>query len=419
VEGGEVITYTLTYSNQGSTTIFNAGIEDFLPIGMTYVVGSASGGGTYNSGQLTWNFASLAPGDSVTETYQTQVGLEVHAGEVMTNKACLMYGGASTCATSSVTLTGNYVVKISIYTSSGELVKTLDTFELASPISSFTVSNNVLRTDSDVLQILYQGMPLDTWDGTNTQGNKVTNGTYLIVVDSTDPFGVTTTVTQSATVLLGSNQMQFMIFNSAGEVVYSLTADQLSAILGSSLQTADYNLGAISFSPVVITPSYSDPTGADTSVLITLGSGRTFRWSGVNNAGQILTSGDYTLRFTSQLAGEAEQNVASLVTLLDSNQPPIGTVRLKPNPVYLNQTQKAYFEIQVNAVKADNVQIKIYTLAGELTGQVLVNDPGNLSQVTWDLSSSRLASGMYFADIELREGSQLVGRKILKVAILH
>ena len=79
-------------------------------------------------------------------------------------------------------------------------------------------------------------MPLDTWDGTNIQGNKVTNGNYLIVVNSTDPFGVTTTVTQSATVLLGSNKMQFMIFNNAGEVVYSLTADQLGAILGSPLQ---------------------------------------------------------------------------------------------------------------------------------------------------------------------------------------
>jgi hypothetical protein len=169
----------------------------------------------------------------------------------------------------------------------------------------------------------------------------------------------------------------------------------------------------------VITPSYGNPTGKDSSVLVTLGSGRSFRWEGVNDGGKILTSGQYILTFKSQISGKAEQNVSEQVTVLNANSSPIEKVVVKPNPVYLNQTQKVVFAVTVNAPQANNVQVKIYTLAGELVGHALMNDTGNLGQVSWDLSGVNIASGMYFADIELREGNQVLDRKIVKLAILH
>ncbi|HET9869013.1 MAG TPA: hypothetical protein VFR02_00755, partial [bacterium] len=418
-QGADMITYTLTYSNLGSTTISNAAVTDTLPSGMTYVNGSASNGGLFNAGQVTWALPALLPGASLTLTYQAQVGLQVHTGQVLVNHACLSYGGQVNCASSSVTILGDYVVRVSVFNASGELVKTLDTFELGQPISSFDLGSDVLRTDGDVLQIYADGMSLDAWNGTNAAGQKVSNGTYFVEIDSTDPFGVTTTVTQQATVLLGSNTLDFVVYNSAGEAVLSLDAAQIEALIGGPLTSADFDLGKATFSPLVITPSYADPTGRDTSVLITLGSGRSFRWSGTNDGGKILSPGQYLLSFKGQMSGKPSQNVTTQVTLLGCAGSPIQKVLLKPNPIYLDQTQTAYFEVTVNAPRADNVRVKIYTLAGELTGQVLVNDPGNLSQVTWHLDGVNLASGMYFADIEVRQGDQLLDRQVLKLAILR
>jgi uncharacterized repeat protein (TIGR01451 family) len=417
--GADVITYTLTYSNKGGSTIFNAAVTDILPGAMTYVAGSASNGGLYSGGQISWSIPSLAPGASLQLTYKAQVGLQVNTGEVLVNNACLSYAGTTNCVSNSVTLLGNYVVKITIFNSAGELVKTLNTYELASAISNFSVVDNVIQTDQDTVKILYQGMTLDAWDGTNIYGNKVSNGTYFIEVNSTDPFGVTTTVTQQATVLLGSNLMQFMVFNEAGETVMTLSKQQIESLIGGPLQAADYDLGKVTFSTTVITPSYGNPTGKDSSVLVTLGSGRSFRWEGVNDGGKILTSGQYILTFKSQISGKAEQNVSEQVTVLNANSSPIEKVVVKPNPVYLNQTQKVVFAVTVNAPQANNVQVKIYTLAGELVGHALMNDTGNLGQVSWDLSGVNIASGMYFADIELREGNQVLDRKIVKLAILH
>ena len=417
--GADVITYTLTYSNLGSSTIFNASVTDTLPGAMIYVAGSASNGGVYNTGQITWSIPSLAPGASLVLTYKTQIGLQVHSGEALVNNACLSYAGITNCVSNSVTMVGDYVVKVSVFNSSGELVKTLDTFELESAISSFSLSGDLIQTDGDAVKILSQGMTLDAWDGTNVKGDKVSNGTYFIVVNSTDPFGVSTTVTQQTTVLLKSNTMQFTVFNGSGETVMTLSKQQLEALIGGPLQTADYNLGLVTFSPTVITPSYGNPTGNGSSVLITLGSGRSFWWEGVNAGGAIVASGQYTLAFTSQISGQAQENISENVTVLDQNSSPIVKVLVEPNLVYLNQTQKVMFALTLNASQADNVQVKIYTLAGELVGPVLMNNIGNLNWVTWNLSGSNLASGMYFADIELREGNQVLDRKIVKLAILH
>ncbi len=414
-----MITYTLTYSNLGSTTIFNASVTDTLPSAMIYVAGSASDGGLDNGAEITWSIPSLAPGASLVLTYKAQIGLQVHSGETLVNNACLSYAGITDCVSNSVTMAGDYVVKISVFNSSGELVKTLDTFELASPISSFSLTGDLIQTDGDSVKILYQGMTLDAWDGTNVKGDKVSNGTYFIVVNSTDPLGVSTTVTQQTTVMLKTNSMQFTVFNSSGEIVMTLSKTQLETLIGGPLQTADYDLGLATFSPTVITPSYGNPTGNGSSVLITLGSGRSFRWEGVNAGGKIVSSGQYTLNFTSQISGQAQANVSENVTVLDQNSSPIVKVVVEPNLVYLNQTQKVMFALTLSAPQADNVQVKIYTLAGELVGPALMNDPGNLNWVTWNLSGISLASGMYFADVELREGNQVLDRKIMKLAILH
>lgn len=60
---GETINYTITYANDSPVNISAARITDTLPVGLTYVGGSASGGGSYDATArtLSWNVAKLTP----------------------------------------------------------------------------------------------------------------------------------------------------------------------------------------------------------------------------------------------------------------------------------------------------------------------------------------------------------------------
>jgi flagellar hook assembly protein FlgD len=387
---------------------------------MTYVAGSASNGGVYNAGQITWIIPVLAPGATLQLTYKAQVGLQVNSQDVLVNKACLTYPGGTNCVSESVTVQGAYVVKISIFTQSGELVKTLDTFDTSSAISSFNVVGNVIDAGQPTAQIYVGGLLLATWDATNAAGGTVGNGTYFAKVDSTDPFGITTTVTEPISVSLDNDQMQLKIFNSAGEAVLTLDQQQIAALLGGPLQTSDYSLGNTTFSPLVIAPSYADPTGHGASVIITMGSGRTFLWSGRNDSGEMVSPGQYIMEFSDQLSGQSQQTISQMITVESSSDSGIASVVLAPNPIYTTQTQQAKFLISVNDVQADNVRINLYTLAGELMPNPITSSlsAGN-NVVYWNLGSENIASGMYFAEIELKQGNNMLERKVIKVTVIH
>jgi uncharacterized repeat protein (TIGR01451 family) len=81
------ITFTLTWSNTGNAIAYNAVLRDQLPVGMTFV--SATGGGTFSSGTVTWNLGTLSPGASGTVSvsvsapegsYQNQATLAYRVG---------------------------------------------------------------------------------------------------------------------------------------------------------------------------------------------------------------------------------------------------------------------------------------------------------------------------------------------------
>jgi uncharacterized repeat protein (TIGR01451 family) len=56
---GTVVTYTLSVANTGNEAATNVVLSDTLPAGLTY-----GGGGSRVGGDVTWTFASLAPGDT-------------------------------------------------------------------------------------------------------------------------------------------------------------------------------------------------------------------------------------------------------------------------------------------------------------------------------------------------------------------
>jgi len=80
---GNQITYTLTYANTGNGVANNATITDTIPAGSTFV--SASNGGTFAGGVVTWNIGNIAIGATASVTLT--VGVTVNG--VYTNQASI------------------------------------------------------------------------------------------------------------------------------------------------------------------------------------------------------------------------------------------------------------------------------------------------------------------------------------------
>jgi uncharacterized repeat protein (TIGR01451 family) len=101
VKQGENITYTLTITNTGSKTEI-VDVKDFLPSGATFV--SASDGGTYSAGVVTWTGISVGvgAGNAVTLTVEvtaTQVGSQKNTAKVITAKTNLSQQTEHSCTT--------------------------------------------------------------------------------------------------------------------------------------------------------------------------------------------------------------------------------------------------------------------------------------------------------------------------------
>jgi flagellar hook assembly protein FlgD len=404
----------------------NVAVTDVLPNigGVTYVTGSASNGGSYNNStnSLSWNGLTLGPGATLTLTYQLQVQLLAAKFSPLVNTATLSYPGGATTASNSVTVIGGYLVHVAVYNEAGELVQSWPVFNLSYPIVGFDLSQATLSTDNGVVNLIYKGSVLEAWDGTTSKGVKVTNGTYYVKVSSTDPYGVTSSVTHVVTVQIARSTLEVAVYNEAGEVVKTFTQAELQTLLGSSLLPADYNVGQAKSGPGLITPSYSNPTSYGNYLTITLGSGRSFNWDGRGDDGRILTGGRYFIEIKSNMANGTQQEIITAITIQDSGSSAITGVLLEPNVINTNQVPSANFVVGTGMAQVDGVKIKIYTVAGELVPNMsfspAVVNPGNVT-VTWNLGQSNLASGTYLAVIELQSNGAMVGRQIIKAVVLH
>ena len=228
--------------------------------------------------------------------------------------------------------------------------------------------NGNLTSDSQLISILYNGTPVGTWDGTANSGDKVTNGTYIIKIDSTDPFGVTTTVSREVTVLIGRNILTATIYNEAGEAVKHFTQADLQALVAgssSSLLASDYDVAQVRLPSNVFAPDYSGSTAANRVLTILMGSGRGFTWNGEGDNGAVLMPGTYYLQFDSQVTGQP-----------DAADHPDGPHRgrgqrhqwggagAQPDP---GQPAPAnpLFPHQYRGVNVTSTTVRIYTVAGE------------------------------------------------------
>jgi len=104
VQPGEQITYTLTFSNSGSSdeTAFGVTLTNTLPSNTTFI--SASDGGAEAGSVVTWFLGDLAPGVSGTRTLVVQVDWPLSNGTLLSNSATLADIQGDTATASQTTL---------------------------------------------------------------------------------------------------------------------------------------------------------------------------------------------------------------------------------------------------------------------------------------------------------------------------
>jgi uncharacterized repeat protein (TIGR01451 family) len=81
---GEILTYTLGYSNNGSQALSGLQIVDPLPANVSFV--DADNGGQVDAGSVRWNLPTVGPNSQGSVQFRVQVNQGVPAGTTITNQ---------------------------------------------------------------------------------------------------------------------------------------------------------------------------------------------------------------------------------------------------------------------------------------------------------------------------------------------
>ncbi len=106
VQTGSTLTYTLVVANNGAAAATNGLMSDTIPVSTTYVPNSASNGGTFASGVVSWANLPIAPGATLTRTFQVTVSAAITTGDKITNTAQITSTEGITATARPVVVTG-------------------------------------------------------------------------------------------------------------------------------------------------------------------------------------------------------------------------------------------------------------------------------------------------------------------------
>ncbi len=421
VNAGDVLTYSIGVTI-GGLSVNSAVVTDTLPADMTFVSFGSSPSGTTSSfntstDQLTWTLPSpLAPG-VYTFTYQTKVNTFAPANVPLRNGVAITYPGLPTPITTSVpvTVVGNFTVKINIYNSAGEIVKSIPIEKFSSAINSITLSKtNTITTlsgDGSFIDILFNGYIIGVWDGTTNSGSPVANGAYTIQIDNVDNSGVVTSVSQKAIVNRSLSNVEVDIFNEAGEVVR-----KLYNVLSNATNSTMTN---VKLSTNVLRPSLSAPVSAYSSTASYLSivaedssSPVTLIWDGTSDGGSLVSPGEYEVQVHWTDGNGTTTDITRTVLVLPVSSIS-GIAMAEPNVLTSATTMTTTFDA-TRVLNATAMKIKIFTVAGELVQSFSVGS----NTAPWNASG--LASGIYIANVEIDNASGgVINTQRLKILVLH
>jgi flagellar hook assembly protein FlgD len=294
--------------------------------------------------------------------------------------------------TSSFTPEAPYRVDVTVYNPAGEVVRILD--------SGLAVYNAPTGLDGgggfvpDVGAVGSVKLGGDdsalAWDGKSSGGQMVQSGNYVVVAKVTDSFGHITSFSTSLTVVRREQAVEVGIYNSAGELVRTLSMP--SGGPGVKISRATLSGGSV----LSITSGSSSVT-----------------WDGRDDAGRQVQSGDYVVKVT-EASGQGQIEVfAQAVTVLDQPQDALASAKAAPNP----STSSGPVQILLDPATPSSTEVvaRVYDLAGELVGQA--DNSLDPSIVSWKPSGT-VSSGIYFIRLTATDTEGRVSKKVVKVVLL-
>ena len=380
---------------------------DTLPADETFISFGANPSGVTSSqagSLLQWNFPSPLPVGDYLLTYEARVNDFLPQGETLLNQAQLSVAGqGSVTASASVVVAGAYTVKVDVYNEAGELVKQIAVTQFTEPITSLQWPQGTsLSNVGQSLTLNSLGHLIGQWDGNNSTGDPVSNGTYYVKLDNSDSSGVVSSITQEVTVSRTLSRVTVNVYNEAGEVVRHLYATVAAAtsqdLVNAQVSGDSIELGAAS------------GTSLPSVVTLSLADGVTLRWDGRSDNGNWVSDGQY---FVEIHAVNGSINEAQTYNVSVRGGGTSGAFFAQPNRLDSNQTTTLF---RVLVPTALTVQARVYDMAGERLATV-VGQPGT-NQVSWN--SAGLASGLYLAELEARDGNgKIFGKQIVKVLVVR
>jgi len=303
-----------------------------------------------------------------------------------------------------------YAIVLAVYNSAGELVKTL----YNGPIQIEPTRLDPLPTvidGTDATTITFVGLlpglgQTLSWNGTNSQGQLVSNGDYSLQLKVRDPVGDVSTLTAQIMVLKTGGQNSLRIFNSAGEQVGTVDLSRMPLNLVSfSLPNGPQAVLAFDSAGNAL-----PGTGLGINFSVAGGGVAFYHWACLGMDSQPLQSGVYTLQLVKTSGGGEVVITSQAVTLLRDAGRAVPMVRLVPNPAPGNQVAVRYTVSKLALARAD-----LYDLAGEKVGSA--TDPGRTGTMTLDLG--KLSGGVYLVRFVQVSNGAIWMSKTLKLGVLR
>ncbi len=401
---GELLTYALAYQNSGNAAATAVVLTDTLPARTTFV--SASGGGTYANGVVTWNLGTVAAGASGVVTLVVQLDAVFPDGTTtVANTAVLQSGstppasgGTSTVVTAAPVLTLSKAVDLST-ASPGQLL----TYTLSYQNSGNSDAAQVVVTDAVPARTTFVSASnggtlangVVTWSVGTVPAGATGSVTLTVRLDATFPNGLTavsnSAVVRSATTGPTPSNTVVTTVSAAPSLSLTKSVDSATAVPGQLLTyTLGYaNTGNADASGVVLV----DPLPARTTFVSashggTLDADGTVRWS--IGAVPVGTSGAVTLTVRLDAVFPAGQTVVSNTAVLQSQE----VNPVPSNDVPTTVTAAPTLGIVKTVIASTRQELSVANVATVSSAQT-----GPIASAPTQTGDSRLATITYRIDV--------------------
>jgi hypothetical protein len=306
---------------------------------------------------------------------------------------------------------------VRVYNEAGEVVRNLYDGSISHSPASFGASEQTMVIGEQTVSLNFSGLLENgstalIWAGDNDQTQEVTSGTYYFKIEVVDFVGKVTAYIQPVSVLEPRSPSIIRIYNTAGEIVYEAYNTLAQDIVDFYPATPNF------------APNYDPATGQALNLLnvtYRLEDGSLYTpsvgWDGRNSRGQPVDSGVYSIQLVREVAGSnASEITIRKVTVLQSNTKLVSSeVIPAQNPVVPGADGSVNLDLRYPVPPRGTAFASVYNIAGELVAQGY--DLGGYGQLKVPMEN--VSAGVYVVEFSIREGSAILMRTIIKVAVVR